>query len=167
MIDRRSTANFVHFAIPYPLESHPVAQLQHPDWEWSVDGMKGAVGTTWKAVGTTSNVAHARNNFFGFYNLEGAVSSVLQCCMDRIAGGRQQPTNKFTASESKKIIIARIQLGDGWPSPVGETNKHCPRNTGEASDSCKFLGQRCYCRPVVHAWVYSAWHCITTPSDND
>ena len=39
----------------YPLESHFVAKLQHPVWGWSIDEMKGAVGTT-------SNIAHVRNN---------------------------------------------------------------------------------------------------------
>ena len=65
--------------------------------------------------------------------------------------------------------IARVQLGDEWPSPVGETHKHCSRNTGKASDSCKLLGHRRYCRPVlVHAWVYIEVYMktTTTPCDN-
>ena len=56
------------------------------------------------------------------------------------------------------------QLGEKWPNPIGKTHKHSLHNTGEESDSCKFLGQWRYCRPVVHAWVYSAsLATITTP----
>ena len=56
----------------------------------------------------------------------------------------------------KKIRV--LQLGDEWPSPVGKTHKHSLHNTGEASDSCEFLGQRHYCTPVVHAWcTVLAW----------
>ena len=59
------------------------------------------------------------------------------------------------------------QLGNEWPSQVSEAHKHSPRSTGEASDSCKFLGQRCCYRPVVHAWTYSAsLATITTTSDS-
>ena len=60
------------------LESHLVAKLQHPVWGWSVEEMKGAVGTIWKAVGTTSNIAHAWNSFFFLNFIWGdVVSSVL------------------------------------------------------------------------------------------
>ena len=87
--------------------------------------------------------------------------------MNRTTGGRQESVNKFTARRSKYLEKYAHQLGNEWPSPVCKTHKHSSLNTEEASDRCKFLGQRCYCMPVVNAWVYSAsLATITSPSNN-